>query len=894
MTLPIMAQEKPPAQAPPPVSAKILPQAAPEKDEARLRSFGYDLFKATAGQINEGPVDENYVISPGDEIILRIWGQLNIKDTSLTVTEEGFLELPDEMGRVFTNGVTLKDLKTEVTKALAVKNASLIDAQDPSKSSAFVEVKLGKIRKLLIYAVGEVVNPGAYTLSSGTATIVNLLHNAGGVREAGSLREIRIRRAGGRSDTIDLYDFLLTGKLDVKKSQLQAGDYVIVPLKKKAVEIRGEVRRPMRYELVGTEGVKELIGFAGGHLPDAYLLRAQLKRFETNRGEVYLDLNLDELNKDPKRNYALADRDELTINPNIQVRKSMVELSGDGIVRPGTYEFTPGMTLKDLIDKGEGLREYVYLDRADLIRTEPDFSKMLQTFTLRDLYKEEAPGVYKFIGTKEKNFVLKEMDLIAIYSAYGMAGKDKFVNIEGQVKDPGKFVLAKNMTLFDLIFARGGFQDPDYKRKAYLEMGHVIRKIPGQIGQKLIPFNLGKLLDGDPAVNFALQDEDLVRVYANEMMQAKSTVEITGLVNRTGIIEMSEGLTVEDLIVLAGGLNAEAYKVEAVIARREGTGSDATAAGRGEATIKVPIEPGFAILPMDKKTPLKPFDRIVVRNFPDWEPLPVVTLQGEVLYPGEYSLINREERISSLIKRAGGLRGEALQEGASILRSRKVFWISPMEPEMKYLITLNLVGALEEPGGESDIVLKDGDTIFIPRNPGTVEIRGAVQKPLILQHKESHGVQDYVEMCGGYLKTADRGNIIIIAANNETRKLGHGLFSNTNPSVSPGSIIQVGYVGEETKLETIEVKGEVVKPAVIQHFKGATLGFYLSLCGGFTKDADAGKIAVHNPDGGLLVKKENEEFNPVILPGSVIIVQAKAGAEDWRGRLRRIRRPFRR
>jgi hypothetical protein len=108
------------------------------------------------------------------------------------------------------------------------------------------------------------------------------------------------------------------------------------------------------------------------------------------------------------------------------------------------------------------------------------------------------------------------------------------------------------------------------------------------------------------------------------------------------------------------------------------------------------------------------------------------------------------------------------------------------------------------------------------------------------------------------------------------------LFGSANPPVSPGSIIQVGYVGEESKLETIEVKGEVVKPAVIQHFKGATLGFYLTLCGGFTKDADAGKIAIHLPDGELLVKKENEEFNPVIRPGSIIIIQAKAGAEDWR------------
>ena len=877
---PQQAQEKPPAQSPPPVQQTALPQAAPEQPELKLRSFGYDLFKATAGPISEGPVDENYVISPGDEIIIRTWGQL-ILNYELTVTEEGFLELDKgESGRIFTNAVTLKNLKGEVTRVLALKNASYINAEDPSKSSAFVEVKLKKIRKLLIYAVGEVANPGAYTLSSGTATIINLLHNAGGVREAGTLREIRIRRANGSSDLIDLYDFLLTGKLDVKKSQLQAGDYVIVPLKQKAVEIGGEVRRPMKYELIGTEGIRELVSFAGGFNPDAYLLRAQLKRSEINRGEVFLDLNLSDLARDPKWNYALADRDELTIFPNVQVRKSMVELSGDGVVRPGTYEFKPGMTVSQLIEKAEGLREYVYLDRADLIRTEPDFSKKLTTFSLKDLYKEDKPGVFKFTGNKEKDFVLKEMDLIAVYSAYGMAGKDKFAKIEGQVKDPGRFMLAKNMTLYDFVFARGGFQDSDFRRTAFMDLAHVIRKIPGQIGQKLIPFNLGKLLDGDPAVNFKLEDDDVIRIYSNEQMQMKSTVQISGLINKSGKYDFTEDLTIEDLIVLAGGLTAEAYKVEAVIARREATGTDPTASGRGEATIHIPVAAGYAVLPQDKKTPLKAYDRIVVRNYPDWEPLPVVALRGEILYPGEYTLISRDEKISSVIQRAGGLRKEALPEGAMILRNRNVLRMVPGESDMAFEITLNLAGALKEPGGKYDIVMKDGDIVFIPRNPGTVEVRGAVQRPLILQYKEGLGVRDYIKLCGDFLKTADKNNIIVIAANSETRKVGRGLFGNANPSVSPGSLIQVAFIGQETKLETVEVRGEVLKPAVIQHFQGALLGFYLNVCGGFTKDADLNSIAIHLPEGGVLVKKGNQEFNPVVPPGSVIVVMAKTAAAE--------------
>ena len=853
-------------------------QAVPQ-EEATLPSFGYDLFTGAAETISEGPIDENYLISPGDEIVIKTWGQLTLLH-ALTVTEEGYLDLPDEGGRIYTNGVTLKELKNEVIQALSQIHASYINAADPSKSSAFVDVKLGKIRKLLIYAVGEVSKPGAYTLTSGTATIVNLLLNAGGVNESGSLREIRIRRAGGKTDTLDLYDFLLTGKLDVRKSQLQAGDYVIVPLKQKTVSVLGEVRRPMKYELIGSEGVRELVSFAGGVKPDAFLFRTQLKRKEINRGEVFIDLDLDALEKDQRRNFALADGDELTIPVNIQVRKNMVEISGSGVLRPGTYEWYPGMTLKNLIDKAEGLREYAYLDRADLLRTEVDFSKKLTSFSLRDLYKEDAPGVFTFTGGKEKNFVLKEMDQVSVYSTYGMRGEEKHVRIRGQVKEPGEYILAKNMTLLDLVFAHGGFQNPDFKRTAYLDLGHVLRKVSGLVGQKLIPFNLGRLLDGDSSANMLLEDDDVVIIYSNAQMTVKSTVQINGLVNKPGTYDLSENLTVEDLVVLAGGLKAEAYKPEAVVARIEAIGTETIDLHRREATFRVPIESGYAILPIERKTPLKAFDRITIRNVAGWEPLPAVSLNGEVLYPGDYSLETRDERISSLIRRAGGLKPEALPEGAVIHRRRSLVTMSATESKETEQITLDLAEALRRPGGKSDLVLKDGDVVFIPNNPGTVEVKGAVRKPLILQHRAGLGARDYIDLCGGYLDSANEKGVVIFAANDEARKLGRGLFGGSNPPVSPGSRIEVPFKGETTLLETVEIKGAVVKPAVIQYIQGARLGYYLNLCGGYAETADLENIVIQQPDGGLLAKKKGVAFNPVVPPGSIVVVMKNAGISE--------------
>ncbi|MGD2245636.1 MAG: polysaccharide biosynthesis/export family protein, partial [Candidatus Aminicenantes bacterium] len=159
----------------------------PEKE--KVHAFGYDIFRKLPEPITEGPVDENYLLSPGDEIMVTVWGQLNL-EYSLTVSEEGYITIPDEGGRVFTNGVSLKELKSLIAKKFSQIYSSYINVDNPSQSSAFVDVKLAKVRKLLVYIVGEVDSQGAYTISSSVATLLNLLNNAGGIKETGSLRKI--------------------------------------------------------------------------------------------------------------------------------------------------------------------------------------------------------------------------------------------------------------------------------------------------------------------------------------------------------------------------------------------------------------------------------------------------------------------------------------------------------------------------------------------------------------------------------------------------------------------------------------------------------------------------------------------------------------------------------
>lgn len=780
--------------------------APPPEKQPSPQPFGYDIFRPLPEPIIEGPVDEQYLLSPGDEIIITVWGQLSLKYL-LAVSEDGYIDIPDEGGRVFTNGVSLKELKKMVTESLSRIYSSYINLENPSSGPAFVDVKLAKVRKLLVYVVGEVKNRGAYTISSGIATLLNLLTNAGGVEERGSLRDIRIRRANGTVDMVDFYDLLITGKIDTKKTQIRYGDYIIVPIKQKSVAIKGEVKREGIYEVIGNEGIKELINFAGGLTSNAYLKRCQVRRFEVNVGEKFIDLDLESVLSDPEKNFPLMDRDEVTILPSIVVRRRMVEIRGDGIKRPGVYQYSPGMTVRDLIEQAEGLREHVYLERADLVRTGEDFSKKLTVFSPKELYKEERPGVYVFAGDKsaeEKNFRLRELDEVIIYSSFALRGKDKHVTLEGHIKEPGTYILAENMSLYDLMFSRGGFNDETFRKRAFLDLAHIFRKTPGELKEQVLTFSPRKLLDGKAEANIRIEDGDRIVVYSYDALEVKPMVTIDGLVKRPGAYELAEGMTLGDLILVAGGLRPEAYRVEAAIARREPPGDDSENK-KGEekiATVIIPISGDIARIPDEVRTPLKPFDKILIRNLYQWEPLSVVSVKGQVKSPGSYSLESRQERISQVMRRAGGLKNEAFAEGAYLMRQKDIVRMSETKTDELEKIAINLREALQNPARPYDLVLKDGDMIFVPNNPGTVEVRGAVRKPGILQYREGKGIGYYVDLCGGWM--GDKDNVVINLPNGSAKKVKKFLFLRISPKVLPGSVIEVPVKPELKKLKADE------------------------------------------------------------------------------------------
>ena len=871
------AQDAAPATAAPASSAAATaptPKEDPPKDSPATPpppqlGFGYDAFQSSAGPITGGPIDDQYLLAPGDEIVVSIWGAMN-ETMSLTVSENGFLELPAGAGRVQTNAVTLKELHPLMVRALSEIYAAYINALEPSKSTAFVDIRLGKIQPMLVYVVGEVNKPGAYAVSAAVANVINLLTNAGGVRPSGSLREIKIRRNDGHDDFVDLYEFVLSGDIDFKAIRLHPGDYLSVPLKKKSVTISGAVRRPTTYELVRAEGMRELLTLAGGPTPDGYLRQVQLRRTVPNIGETYRDLNLEEILSSEGGDYPLEDKDVVTIGSSVQVRKAIVSIRGDGITRPGTYEWTKGMRLSDVIAKGEGLREHAFLERADLIRTGDDFTKTLEIFPLAGLYERDAKGGYTRAANDALDFPLREMDEILVQSSWGLAGRDKKVKLTGHVKEGGEAVLPQGMTLYDLLFTRGGFQDPDFAKGAYMELAHVVRKIPGNIGTKLVAFNLGDVLARDASANMALEDGDVIRIFAYEDLAAEPEVTIEGLVRKGGAFPYSEGITLEDLIVLGGGLVPQAVRPEAVIARRTSKGAT-NGAALLQTVVAIPLDTASAA--GRPATPLEVDDVVTIRHQAGWEPLAVARIDGEVTHPGSYPLPTSGARLSELISLGGGLKRDAFPDGALLTRVRER--ADGASAEGSAPVAIDLLNAIANPGGPTDITVLDGDSLAIPKNTGIVDIRGAVKRPLAVHWEAGRTLDEYLALCGGLLVKADRGRVTIQSPSRATRLV----TAEESPALLPGSVIEVPLQRESERMMTVEVKGSVAKPAIVQFTDDATLGYYIGLCGGFTANADLDRIVVLLPDGGIVASTKDAPFNPVIAPGSLIVVTARPNSD---------------
>jgi polysaccharide biosynthesis/export protein len=835
-----------------------------------LPHFGHDLFaqRPGAASLENMPPAPDYVVGPGDEIVVKMWGRVE-GIQRMTVDRDGKIFFP-KFGALYVAGKTFSELK------------SYLRAKVSTIAEVSSDVTLGQMKGIRVSVIGEVRLPGWYNVSS-LQTALQVLTMAGGVKDIGSLRRIEVRRGGKLAERIDLYDFLLKGETG-SDTRLLSGDTVFVPVVGKLAALTGEVRRPAIYELGREKTVLDLIRMAGGFTPSAFKRRVQVERLENHDARIVLDVDADDLEKSGKA-FDLSDGDIVRVFPILQTDMNVVTLEGN-VSRPGRLELKPGMTVGGLFHDVNDFLPETYFDYALLTRlVPPDFHKEIIPVNLRKIVLEKKAGA---------DIPLQARDTLTVFNRSAFRDLPK-ATISGEVRlnrpkpdqpwnadsrltpeqglEPpmkgesrvatGKvalgtktekdFLLSKvaaesridnnvltfeieaGMRVADLVQMAGGLT-----RLAYLERAEVVR-VDENRAYRTIYFNLGKALAGDPAENILLSNEDHVQIHSIMETRYKRTVTAAGEVNNPAKYVLTEEMTLSDLLFKSGGFTESAYTKEGELIRRE-----VTPRGDLVKTQTMIVFPDKALAgDPAANVPLKEFDLLVIRQIPEWAEKIVVTLSGEVQFPGAYSA-RKGERLSSVIARAGGFTKDAylkaavfsrvstqktqqeaiekliedlelevaqkgqqvsgaldkedLESNRELVASRRAIIAQLKKTRAKGRVIIHLADSGKVEGTLGDVLLEDGDRLDVPKKMNVVNVVGRVYNPTgIVFDPARDSVGYYLQMVGGPAESADRDHIFLLKADGSVitqDTLNRGIFGFAggglmNARVEPGDSILV-------------------------------------------------------------------------------------------------------
>ncbi len=748
--------------------------------------FGYDIFDQDPGLFQSasvGFVDPDYLIGPGDEIIVMLWGETQFRQV-LTVNREGFIFM-QEIGQIFVNGLNLSLLESKLFKVLSQSYASL--NTQGRKATTFLDVSLGNLRPLRIQVLGEVVQPGAYVVSP-SATLFSSLYYFNGPTVLGSLRDIRLIRGNKIISSIDFYDYLLTGERP-NDQRLQLDDVIFIPKRKKTVTINGEVNRPGIYEMKPDETLNDLIKIAAGLKITAYTDRAQIDRivpFEErdnlDMDRIVLDVDLNMI-LNAADDFELKDGDIVDVFSVFELRQNYAKISG-AITRPGNYELSDLTKLSDIIKKADGLTGDAYNKRIDILRTKKDFTKKLIKIDLNDELNNDI--------------ILQSLDEIKVYGMSNMV-PENYVTINGHVKNPGRYRLDENMRLYDLIFQAGGFLDEKFIKETYLGRLDIIRFNQKRDSQYIIPIDLGSLIENqNQNHNLLLNADDEVVIYPNSTFKSTETVNIDGSVNSPGSYVLKKNMCLKDLILEAGGIINDVHRYRVEIARINPLEA---VKGTSVKIYRFEIENDNEVFKYSKETNknddleflLAKYDNISIRPDPYFNLQRKVNVEGAVYYPGTYMILNENERLSSVIERAGGLKENAFAIGSNFTRDNND-------------IKIDIEKILKKPNSKHDIRLQHEDQIRIAYQPNLLEIIGEISAPGFYKFNKGQRVRDIINSAGGLTPRAEIDDIFITYPNGLSKKY-KGIFKN--PRVIDGSVITVGKKLDEEPFNATEYAKDV-------------------------------------------------------------------------------------
>ncbi len=468
---------------------------------SELPVFGFDVFKNANLNFNPeiyGPVDADYPIGAGDQIIISLWGEVELRH-DLTVDRNGQIFIPD-VGLVKASGFTLGDLKKKLVQVMGRSYSSLL------KNKAYLDVSLGKLRSIRLFVVGDVNKPGVFTVPALTS-IFNMFFYAAGIKETGSLRRISLVRNDEEVEILDIYDFLNHGK-QFSSIRLQQNDVIVVPTAVKHVYLAGAVNKKAVFELKDDEGLLELIKFAGGFKDNAYMEQIQIERYLANKDRKLIDVNYKNLISD-NRNFTLENGDRVLVNKLNRDIENFVTIDGP-IYGPKKFEYMQGMTVGELFAKVDSVGGEAFLERIHITRTLPDRKKQVFSINLK-MILEKA----------QNDFDLAAQDHISIKSKSDLFPPDS-VSIYGAVNSPGKYLLKKSMTLRDLVFDAGGF-----RRDAKIMETEISRIDPqNSMGDSLATILYVAVDTNYVKEKFADDDVVYLQAYDNVFVRANSDWEI--------------------------------------------------------------------------------------------------------------------------------------------------------------------------------------------------------------------------------------------------------------------------------------------------------------------------------------------------------------------------------
>ena len=753
------------------------------KVNTRLIPFGYNIFqRGPYTPIPAQPVAPDYIIGPGDEIQVLVWGRIN-NQYNLRVGADGRIMFPQ------IGPLTVAGMRYDQMQDFLAKQVKRIAGTD-------VAITLSKLHQIQVFVLGEVQKPGPYNLTA-MSTILDGLIAAGGPTGRGTLRNISLKRGGRVISVLDIYDLLLKGDKS-KDKRLRNGDIIFVPLAGPLVGMAGNLRRPGIYELKPGTSLASAINLAGGLTPIAWKQIIQVERAENNAWKKVVDINARKTNK--LKQFILRDGDLIKIFPILSGAANKIQLFGN-VRRPGTYAFHPGMKLSEIIKSPDILLPDTYFDYA-----------LIKRFTLPEGTTELVPfNLGTVVLSKETDIQLHPLDKIYIFSRWFFEPRPT-VAIKGRVRKPGTYQIPeKGFRVKDVILQAGGLA-----RDAFLDKAELYRINKTTRSKSLLCFNLQKALANDPEHNLLLKDQDEIIIHSIKEYIPAQNATIYGEVNKPGTYPYVKGMRVKDLIFAAGNLKDSAYLKEAeIFSYRVING---TLADYSHKTINLELamqdDPRHNIL-------LKPYDKIFIKKISDWGREQYVELTGEVVFPGRY-LIKKGEKLSSVIARAGGFTRNAYLRGAVFTREkvRKLQqqrlneMVDRLERELLTTSSARTTTALSadeakimaqeaktkeeiikklrqvkargrlvidlRPLAEfkqlpDDIELEQGDKLYVPANPGTVQVIGSVYNQTAFIYRPGQKISYYIEQAGGYSQNADKESIYILKADGSAVRPHKGL-----------------------------------------------------------------------------------------------------------------------